>query len=155
MMSEMNSVVDKVFDNNDGKPGITVAEYITLQVKLCGKPQLEIAKEAGFNKPNIITMIKQGKTKLPTAKIGPMAKALDVDPVYLFQLAMREYEPDTWEALKEFIFKAPVLSQNEIEIIETIRQSRVPNPKIRTDDERRALIEVISRLKPENAVAGD
>lgn len=151
----MNLLVDKPLDQYSSKKKITVAQYVDQQVNLCGKSQLDIAREAGFNKPNIITMIKQGKTKLPMAKIGPMAKALCVDPVYLFQLAMREYEPDTWEALEEFIFKAPILSQNEIEIVEIIRQSTVPNPKIRTDEDRRALIDVVSTFKPENAVAGD
>lgn len=134
---------------------ITVAEYIAQQIDLCGKQQLDIAREAGFNKPNIITMIKQGKTKLPMAKVGPMARALGVDPLYLFQLAMREYEPETWDAIQDTILKSPVVTKNEMEIIETIRQSAVPNPKIRTDDERRALLDVVSTFKPDNAVAGD
>lgn len=151
----MNAVVDKHFVKKPSKPNITVADYIAQQVNLCGKPQMEIAREAGFNKPNIITMIKQGKTKLPMAKVGPMAKALGVDPTFLFQLAMQEYEPETWEALREFVFKTPLLTQNEVEIIETIRHSNVPNPKLRTDEERRALLDVVSTLKPDNAVAGD
>lgn len=142
----MNAVADKGFAKKPSKPNITVAEYITQQVNLCGKQQLDIAREAGFNKPNIITMIKQGKTKLPMAKVGPMAKALEVDPTYLFQLAMQEYEPDTWEALKDYIFKAPLLTQNEVEIIETVRQSNVPDPQIRTDADRRALIDVVSHF---------
>lgn len=151
----MNAVSDKVFAKKAGKPNITVAEYITQQVNLCGKQQLDIAREAGFNKPNIITMIKQGKTKLPMAKVGTMAKALGVDAAYLFQLTMQEYEPDTWEALKDFVFKTPLLTQNEIEIIETIRQSNVPNPKLRTDAERAALLDVVSTFKPDNSVSGD
>jgi hypothetical protein len=138
-----------------GRHNITVAEYISQQVNLCGKSQLEIAREAGFNKPNIITMIKQGKTKLPTAKIGPMAHALGVDPVHLYQLVMQEYEPENWEALNEYVLRAPLITDNEMEIINLIRRSNVSNPKIRTEEEKAALLDVISRLKPENAVLGD
>jgi len=130
---------------------ITVADYISQQIDLSGKSQLEIAREAGFNKPNIITMIKQGKTKLPMSKVGPMARALGVDPKHLYRLVMQEYEPDTWEALQDIIFTPSLtLTQNEVEIIECIRQSKVPNPRLRNDTERAALLAVIDTLKPEN-----
>lgn len=132
------------------RPNITVAEYLTQQINLCGKTQSEIAREAGFNKPNIITMLKQGATKLPMAKVGAMAKALEVDPLHLFKLVMQEYEPDTWQTLQETILKQPFVTHNEMEIIEVIRQSNVVNPKIRTDEERARLLEVISTLKPDN-----
>lgn len=137
------------------KHNITVADYITQQVNLSGKSQLDIAREAGFNKPNIITMIKQGKTKLPMGKIGPIAKALGVDPVHLYQLAMQEYEPENWAALNEYILKAPLVTDNEMEIIHLLRQARVSNPQVRTDAERQMLLNAFSQLKPENAVRGD
>jgi len=132
------------------KQKITVAEYLTKQIELCGKPQHEIASEAGFNKPNIITMLKQGKTKLPIAKIGPMARSLGVDPVYLFRLCMQEYEPETWAALEETIFKRPVITENEFEIIQVMRESNVPNPKIRNNQDREMIRKMADQLKPEN-----
>lgn len=135
----------------EAKKPKTVAEYITWQVDLCGKKQFEIAEQAGFPKPNIITMIKQGKTKLPLEKIGRFAKALEVDPIHLFKLCLSEYMPETWAEIQR-LFGQPVLSQNEIELIETIRQANVENPRLRTDDERQRLISVIETLKPDNAV---
>jgi transcriptional regulator with XRE-family HTH domain len=130
---------------------ISVADYISQQVNLCGKSQQQVATEAGFNKPNIITMIKQGRTKLPLAKVGPMAHSLGVDPVYLFRLVMQEYDPDTWQAIEEHILQQPVLTENELDIIATIRCSNVPNPKLRNDDERQRLLEVVGTLKPDGA----
>lgn len=132
------------------KPTISVADYLSQQISLSDLPQHEIAKEAGFNKPNIITMIKQGKTKLPMAKIGPMAKVLGIDPVYLFRLCMQEYEPETWAAMEETIFKQPLVTENEFEIIEVIRESNVPNPKIRNDADREMIRKMAEQLKPEN-----
>ena len=72
----------------------SVAEYVSWQINLCGKSQVQIAQEIGFDKPNVITMIKQGKTKVPVNKIGSMAKALEVDPVFFMKLCLQEYMPD-------------------------------------------------------------
>lgn len=133
------------------KASVTVAEYLTQQIGLCGLTQSEIAKAAGFNKPNIITMLKTGATKLPMSKVGPMAAALGVDPLHLFKLVMQEYEPDTWGMIQQNILKQPFVTANEMEIIEVVRQSNVVNPKIRTEDERIALLNVIDTFKPDNA----
>lgn len=129
----------------------SVAEYINWQINLCGKSQIEIAKETGFDKPNIITMIKQGKTKLPMEKIGKFAKAIEVDPIHLFKLCMSEYWPDTWSEIQR-ILGQPALTVNEMEIIETVRQSNVVNPRINTDEDRERLMAVIDSLKGDNSI---
>lgn len=145
----------KVERKAPAKPKITVAEYLARQIDLSGKTQLEIARECGFEKPNVITMFKQGKSKLPISRVGVMAKALGVDPVYLFQLAMQEYEPDTWAVIQDSILKQPVLTQNELEILELVRSANVVNPKVRTIEEKERILTAINKLRPENAVAGD
>lgn len=132
---------------------LTVAEYLDRQIDLSGKTQTEIAREAGFNKPNIITMLKKGQTKLPVAKVAAMAKALGIDPIHLFRMVMSEYEPETWTAIEEMILHQPVISDNEFEIIRTIRKSSVANPQLRTNEERARLLAVIDGLHGENAVA--
>lgn len=128
----------------------TVAEYIDWQVSLCGKTQREIADQAGFAKANIITMIKNGDTKVPLEKIGKLAKALEVDPIFFYKMCLQEYLPGMWDELEK-IFGQPALSQNEVEILEVIRSANVVNPRIRTDTERRRLLDVINTLKPDNA----
>lgn len=130
---------------------VTVAEYLTQQIALCGKTQSEIAREAGFNKPNIISMLKQGATKLPINKIAAMSKALGVDPTFLFRLVMSEYEPETWAVIEEQILHQPVISDNEFAIIQVIRKSNVINPQIRNSDDRKRLLEAVSHLHSENA----
>lgn len=133
------------------KSSISVAEYIEGQVDMCGKSQKEIAELAGFQKPNIITMFKTGETKVPLEKIGKLAAALGVDPIHLFKLCMAEYLPETWAEIQR-MFDQPVLTVNEIEILEVVRSANVINPRVRTEDDRIAIRTAIERLKPDNAV---
>jgi hypothetical protein len=44
------------------------------------KSQLQIASEAGFPNPNMVTMIKTGTSKLALDRVPSMARALDVIP---------------------------------------------------------------------------
>jgi transcriptional regulator with XRE-family HTH domain len=125
------------------------AEYISSQIDLCGKSQLQISEESGFTKPNMITMIKQGKTKLPLSKIASMAKALEVDPTFLFRLVMEEYLPEAWDVIQE-ILSQPAITQNEFDIIALMRKANPSNPKISTQDEQREFAKFVSSLKSDN-----
>lgn len=99
---------------------ITVAEFITNKVRESGKTQREIAIEAGFPSPNIITMFKTGDTKVPLERVGPLAKALEVDTAYLLRLVMTEYAPDTWDAIERTL-SGVVPTANEVELIRAHR----------------------------------
>lgn len=127
----------------------SVAEYLTWQINLCGKKQLEIAEICGFGKANIITMIKQGKTKLPLDKVGKMAKAIEVDPIHLFKMVMQEYMPETWTEVQRMIGQE-VITENELEFIKVIRESNVINPKLRTEEERIRLLDFVGTLHSDN-----
>lgn len=108
---------------------MTVAEYITTMIEASGRQQAEIARDVGFDKPNVITMIKQGKTKLPLNKIGKMAMALGVDAVHLFRLTMNEYHHETWEVIED-IFGGEVLTENEKAILKAVRSAGVGTQKL-------------------------
>lgn len=101
-------------------PRITVAEFLADSIAAVDKTQREISQECGFDNPNIITMFKQGLTKLPINRIAPLAKALEVDPVHLLRLVMLEYIPESWEAI-ENIMKSTVLTANELELVRAFR----------------------------------
>ncbi len=58
------------------------------------KTQRQIADEIGYDKPNIITMFKQGTTRVPAEKVPALALALDYDPAMLLRAWMEEYSPD-------------------------------------------------------------
>ena len=100
----------------------TVATFLDTAIRRSGKTQLQIARECGFPTPNIITMLKQGHTKLPLAKVGAVAKALDVDPAYLLRLALREYLPDTYSAIED-VLSPSMLTENEKDIVNALRRA--------------------------------
>ena len=99
----------------------TVAVYLDREISRCGKTQLQISRECGFPKPNIITMLKQGHTKLPLTKVGPLAKSLGVDPAYLLRLALREYFPDTYSTIED-VLSPSLLTQNEMNMVNAFRK---------------------------------
>ncbi len=98
-----------------------VARFIAARIEATGQLQKDIAVKCGFEKPNIITMIKQGTTRLPLDKIGPMAIALGVDPVQLFKMCMEEYHPATWKAIAPLIGSA--ISPDELILLTALRRS--------------------------------
>jgi hypothetical protein len=58
-----------------------LAKYIerrVLELK-SKKSQLQIANEAGFPNPNMITMIKNGSSKLAMDRVPSMARGLELD----------------------------------------------------------------------------
>ncbi|NQZ54154.1 MAG: hypothetical protein HRT93_07885 [Piscirickettsiaceae bacterium] len=119
---------------------VKLHEYIAKQLAVCGRTQKEISEEIGYTKPNIITMFKQNKTKVPINKIRPLAIALRVDPVNMLRIAMLEYMPETWEALEATL--GNVITENEMEMIEFIRRnsdSENDNPKIATEEQQKKL----------------
>ncbi len=100
---------------------ITIADFIADRLAESDKTQREIAAECGFETPNIITMFKNGSTKVPLNRIGALAKALDADPAYMLRLAMREYMPDTWDAIED-ILQSTVLTTNELKLVRAYRE---------------------------------
>ena len=80
----------------------TVAEYITEKVEASGKPQFQIAVDCDWgNSVNMITMVKQGKTKVPLERVGLLAGALDIDARDLLRRCLDEYMPDTLKAIEQ------------------------------------------------------
>lgn len=54
------------------------------------KKQKEIAHEAGLMTPNLITMIKNGSTKIPLDRVPALARALETDPAFLMRLTLEQ-----------------------------------------------------------------
>jgi len=110
----------------------SVAEYLTHQLRLCGKTQKQVAKEVGYDKPNIITMMKRGQTKIPLEKVPALAKALSVDPAHFLRIAMLEYAPENWRVIEDaFGF---VTTRHERELVETVRSvTHATDPRLDAD----------------------
>lgn len=96
------------------------------------KSQLEIVREAGFNQPNLLSMFKNGSSKLPLDRVPGMAKALECDPAFLFKLALEQLGGDTTASVIDQIF-GTIVTSNEVIWLEEIRDaSNNSNPNLTT-----------------------
>lgn len=97
--------------------GTVIAQYLDRQIDaLKGvKTQREIALEAGYERPNIVSMFKRGEVKVPLDRVPALAKALHVDPAHLFRLALEQYWPGLSGTI-EGIFGHTV-TENEFELL--------------------------------------
>lgn len=102
------------------------------------KSQDEIATETGFPKSNVLTMIKQGRTRMPLDKIEAFSKACGKSPDRLFRTAIREYKPELARLIGR-VNKVPMFEGAE-EIIDIFNT---------------AVTEALSEVKSEHRGAAD
>jgi transcriptional regulator with XRE-family HTH domain len=116
-----------------------LAQYLAKQIDIqasMGKTARQIAQEVGYDSPNMVSMLKRGEAKLPLDRVPAIAKALNVDPAYLFRLALQQYWPDMQRAIAEIF--GTVFTANEIAIIHCIRHiTKGADPALTTALERK------------------
>lgn len=123
----------------------TVAQYVERLVNNSPKNQREISEEIGFKRPNILSMLKRGEAKVPLDKVHRIAVALGENPKRFALRVIEEYLPGLHDSLEEVLNGQPVLSENEIEIINTIRQANPNDPAITSEAQRQGLIDLFSQ----------
>ena len=96
---------------------LTASEYLAQAIALSGKSQKEIAKEAGYDRPNVLSMMKTGVTKIPVDRVPAIARACGVDPKVMLRLVMEEYHPEVWDVLANTIGDAITLSDEERSLV--------------------------------------
>src|SRR5688500_16425182 len=87
----------------------TVADYIRRHLESCGKRQKDVAREAGFEAPNIISMLKSGYIKLPSEQASVLALSVGADEAEMVCLVLKEYTPEAWAVL------APLMARDRFE----------------------------------------
>lgn len=68
-------------------------------IERSGKTQREIAQELGFSKPNFVSMMKTGETRVPIDRIPALAAACGADERQFLVTALMEYHPELWRTL--------------------------------------------------------
>lgn len=131
---------------NDQESWQQTARYITSRIDQSNKSQQQIAMEAGLGTADDVAMIKTGATRLPIGKIARIAKALEVDPVELLTMCLKEYFPETWESISPFL--ETLLTSDELVMVKALR-SAVGGPYVMalTSEERKPLNEFIEILR--------
>lgn len=143
--------MSKIMTKKPHVPNLTVAEYLERQIDLITKSKIktqsEIAQDLGYDKPNIITMFKQGRTKLPFPKVIPLARSIGVDPVHLLRVVLSEYSPETWEVLEQIIGQS-MISEGERETLKIIREAAGEVEAVpKTDQEVNELKDLVSKWR--------
>lgn len=86
------------------------------------KSQRVIASEIGFKNSNMISMLKTGESKLALDRVVATARALEIDPVYLFKLALGQFFSD--ESHKEILgLMSSAVSENEMRLLKAVREA--------------------------------
>ena len=101
-----------------------LAEFIArriLELKKT-KSQHDIAVEAGFVNPNMMSLIKSGASKVPLDRVPALASALETDPRLLFRMALEQAGGETTRMAAEQIF-GTIVSRNEVAWLEEIRDA--------------------------------
>lgn len=122
--------------HKSGRPyaGTHLADYIEKRILQLRprKSQIEIARESGFVQPNMLSMFKNGSSKLPLDRVPGLAKALECDPAFLFKLALEQLGGDTTASVIDQIF-GTIVTRNEVIWLEEIRDaSNNSNPNLTT-----------------------
>jgi len=94
--------------------------------------QIQIAKMAGFKRPNFLSMMKDGTSKIPVSRVPALSRALNTDPKIFLRLVMEDYFPEEWKVIESTL--GHIMTDNEVEIIDYIRKKSdeigISDPKI-------------------------
>lgn len=116
-----------------------VANYVARQIDIqatLGKTQKQIAKEVGYDHPNMISMMRNGHVKVPIDKVPALARALNMDPAFLMRLALQQYWPKSAVAIAQGF--GTLLTRNEAKILDIIRSAtNNSDPEVTPELERR------------------
>ncbi|MRX50444.1 XRE family transcriptional regulator [Paracoccus sp. S-4012] len=86
------------------------------------KTQSEIAREAGFNNANFVSLLKNGSSKIPLDRVPDLARAIEVDPALLMRLSLDQSIGPAGAAAVISIFGTPI-SKNELAWLSEIRDA--------------------------------
>lgn len=110
----------------------SVAAYLEQAIERSGLPQTEIAEALGYDQPNIISMFKTGRTKVPIEIIPKLAELLGVSELYFLKLALAEYHPEMWMVIERAFGK--LVSEREYDIVDCIRTASAGTDPELTED---------------------
>ena len=116
-----------------------VAEFLAWAIHRSGKTQRQVAVEVGYPKPNVVSMMKTGETKIPIDKVPDFAQALDVDTAFFLRMVLEEYYPEIYAVISASL--GTPLSANERAMLHCYR-SVAPEDDLEMDGEMQGMIQL-------------
>lgn len=102
------------------KPSL-VSKLIADHQKCLNIDDAQLAMALGFERPNIIAIIKAGRLLLPANKVAAFAAALSINPAYFLRTFLAETAPDVLAAV-DALLVPQLLTANEAKLVENYRQ---------------------------------
>lgn len=102
-------------------PPLALISRIKAQQGFLELTDRDLCTAVGFEQENVLKAIKTGSMRLPLTKVPAFATALELDPVELFKLALRESDP-ALSAVIEEVFNPMHLSATEVNLIRYVRE---------------------------------
>ena len=99
----------------------TVINQIEAQQVALGFSDAALCEAVGFERVNILSLIKQGVVKIPLGKVPAFAAALELDPAALLREAVRESDPALWQVIEEVLHPLR-LSTAEVALVKHLRK---------------------------------
>jgi hypothetical protein len=119
-------VADRIIEENQmtistkSKPSL-VSTLIADRQKCLNIDDAQLAMALGFERPNIIAMIKAGRSLLPANKVAAVAAALSIDPAHLLRTHLAETALEILAAV-DALLTPQLLTSNEVKLLENYRQ---------------------------------
>lgn len=108
---------------------VNFSKYLEVLINQSPFKQNEIADKIGYVNPNIITLFKKGRTRVPIYKVPMLAKVFGVDPGLMLRRYLAEYEPKLLEVIEGHL--GVVITRNErIMLGELRRLTNNEDPKM-------------------------
>ena len=104
------------------RDGSGLRVFINQAIERVDKTHDQIAAEVGIKSSNMISMIRNGKSKLSLSKVASMAKCLEVDTKELFELTMLQHDKGEMLQLTRDLYGQNDVTENEYEILRRIRE---------------------------------
>jgi transcriptional regulator with XRE-family HTH domain len=118
------------------------ANYLANQIRISEISQKDIAEALGYENANIVSMFKNGLTKVPIEKVPALAKALHLDPAHLLMMAMREYMPEAFAVIQATL--GHTLTNNELALITEVRKATKESDPVFSKDHLAKIRAVVS-----------
>lgn len=84
----------------------SVSEFITDRTIELGLTLEQLTVGVGLEgREKLVSMILDGRAKLPVNHAAAFAIALQIDPAQLIEMVFKEYSPSTWQAIEEHLLK--------------------------------------------------
>lgn len=111
---------DDSIDPNSRYSSLPVKDVLRIRMKDLDIKNVDLQKALGYDRPNVIAMMKSGSMRLPANKVATSAQLLKIDPVFLLGKVISENDPVLWTVISALL-GSQLVTANELALISLVR----------------------------------